>query len=259
MLQTGDIEAGRRLGIADLAERFGVSRTPVRDALWELSSEGLVEIVPRVGVFARRIDAQEVRDVYNLKHAVEPLMAAWAAARGTLEERAQFRESVSQLRAAAEDGDVAGYVALLEERRQALIQMSCSEVLADLLSSIDGRVRLLRRKNLGQPGHLIRSVAQHEQIAEAIGRGDPEAAASAMAYHMADSLVRIAPLLEQEAAVEARRPPGQHAESAASSFRANDSEQDDDPRYRPPAPTRSGVSDTNTPAVQYDETARKAV
>jgi len=226
MIHDGVIEAGGRISIADLAVRFGVSRTPVRDALWDLSSEGLVEIVSRVGVFARRIDAQEVRDVYSLKHAVEPLMAAWAAARGTVDERTEFHESISQLRAAAEDGDVGRYVTLLEDRRRALVHMARSQVLADLLSSIDGRVRLLRRKNLSQPGHLLRSVAQHERIAEAIGRGDREAAATAMADHMADSTLRIAQLLEQEAKEEATKQPVK-VDTAARSRRASAHEMDD--------------------------------
>jgi GntR family transcriptional regulator, rspAB operon transcriptional repressor len=221
MIHAGDIEAGGRLGIAELADRFGVSRTPVRDALGDLSVEGLVEIVPRVGVFARLIDAQEVRDVYALKHALEPVMAAWGAARGTAAERLQFRESVSQLRTAAEAGDVGRYVSLLEDRRVALLQMSRSQVLTDVLGSIDSRVRLLRWKNLSQPGHLLRSVVQHEQIAEAVGRGDPDAAASAMADHMADSALRIAPLLEPEAADEAQLGQAEDGDGAASSRRAS--------------------------------------
>ncbi|WP_239123827.1 GntR family transcriptional regulator, partial [Sphaerisporangium siamense] len=79
LIYNGTMASGARISTDELAERFGVSRTPVRDALQQLSVEGLVTITPRVGVFVREISPQEITDVYQIKTALEPMMAAWAA------------------------------------------------------------------------------------------------------------------------------------------------------------------------------------
>ncbi|MGH8967193.1 MAG: GntR family transcriptional regulator, partial [Actinomycetes bacterium] len=205
LIHEGTMASGQRVSIDELADRFGVSRTPVRDALQQLSVEGLVTITPRVGVFVREISAQEITDVYQIKTALEPLMASWAAERGTEEQRAAFHESLGDLERAARDNDVPSYVRLLEQRREALLAMAASDGLRDALGVLGGRVRLLRFRNLSQPGRLSESAAQHRALADAIAAGDPEAAYTAMQAHLQHSTVRVQELLasvEDPAATE---------------------------------------------------------
>lgn len=190
-----EIEPGDKISIDELATSFGVSRTPVRDALFQLSSEGLVEIQPRIGVFVREITEEEILDVYRIKELLEPQMAAWAAERGGATRRQRFYESVDLLDLAAADHDVARYVAHLEDRREALLEMAGSSPLRDCLSLIDGRVRLLRFRNLSRPEHLDHSAAQHRVVARAIADRDAEAARAAMAAHMRDAQSRIRSVL----------------------------------------------------------------
>lgn len=196
LIYSGELAPGERIGVQELAERFGLSRTPVRDALWHLNSEGLLRIAPRVGVFVRQIPPQEVLEVYRMKGALEPIMASWAAERGTVAERTQFHRSMTALRRMARSGDVEGYVDLLEERRQSLLDMARSAVLADELAVIDGRVRMLRHRNLSQPGALRVSVRQHGEVAAAVHAGDAQRAFDAMSAHMLDATARVRQLLD---------------------------------------------------------------
>lgn len=198
LIHHGDLRLGERVSIEELATQFGVSRTPVRDALWQLSAEGLVTIEPRVGVFVREISDREVTDVYRIKGVLEPVMAAWSAKRGTPSQRREFLTSVDNLDAAASSGDVATYVRLLEGRREALLDMAGSQPLRDTLAVLDGRVRLLRFRNLSQPGRLLESSAQHRKVAQCVARGDSVEAEKAMRLHMNDAEDRVRRMLARD-------------------------------------------------------------
>ncbi|WP_271218904.1 GntR family transcriptional regulator [Streptosporangium carneum] len=195
LIYNGTMASGERISTDDLAERFGVSRTPVRDALQQLSVEGLVTITPRVGVFVREISPQEISDVYQIKSALEPMMAAWAAVRGTVEQRSALLRSVTDLERVAEAEDVPTYVRMIEERHEEMLTMAGSGGLRDALGVLDGRVRLLRFRNLSQPGSLAESVAGHRAVAEAIAAGDPQAAYNAMQAHKAHSTAKVEALM----------------------------------------------------------------
>ncbi|MDF5753177.1 GntR family transcriptional regulator [Spongiactinospora sp. TRM90649] len=195
LIHNGTITSGERISTDELAERFGVSRTPVRDALQQLSVEGLVTITPRVGVFVREISPQEINDVYQIKTALEPMMAAWAAVRGTPEQRSALLRSVADLERAAAAEDVPTYARMIEERYEEMLTMAGSGGLRDALGVLDGRVRLLRFRDLHQPGSLAESVAGHRAVAEAIASGDPQAAYNAMQAHMAQSTAKVQALM----------------------------------------------------------------
>lgn len=197
LIHAGEFDTDGKLSISALSERLGVSRTPVRDALWQLAGEGLVTVSPRVGAFLRRVTPAEAMDIYRIKVALEPLMAGWAAERGDPERRASYRDKVHELIEIAESDDVEKYISCLEERRATLLDMAQSPPLAETLSVVDGRVRLLRFRNLSQKGQLTVSAAQHEAIADAVAAGDADAANQAMREHMLDALRRVMRLAER--------------------------------------------------------------
>jgi DNA-binding GntR family transcriptional regulator len=184
LLHSGALEPGGKILSEDLAARLGVSSTPVRDALKRLEIEGLVEIVPRAGAYARVIQFQEVREAYAIKEMLEPLLARWVTLRGTAAERQEFADSSAKMMAAAEEGKVAEYVDLFDERRTLFIKVAESSVLADVFRTIDGRVRHLRTRNLAQPGRLIQSAREHEAISNAILDGDAQQAAALAQLHV---------------------------------------------------------------------------
>jgi DNA-binding GntR family transcriptional regulator len=195
-IHSGEFQPGVKLSIDTLATELGVSRTPVRDAFGQLEREGLVTITSRVGVFVRRLTRSEAEDIYRIKEAVEPLMARWAAERPSAAQRAAYRDAVAELQAAAANGDVDEYVKHLERCRRDLLRLAGSSPLHDILDVIDGRVRLLRYRNLKQPGTLQISADQHGEVADAVARGDGDAAFAAMQEHMHDAGVRMSYVLD---------------------------------------------------------------
>lgn len=191
LIHTGELVADERVAIGVLAERLGISRTPVRDALWHLEREGLVTINPRVGVYVRRLTRVEAEDIFRLKVEIEPLMARWAAERGAASERSAYRDMVEDLRAAAAAGEPGRYIAGVETCRRRLAVLAGSSAAGDALGAIDGRVRLIRYRNLSRPGVPVISVREHVRIADAIARGDGDGAHRAMRKHMLAASARI--------------------------------------------------------------------
>lgn len=202
LIHTGEVQPGERLSIESVAERFGLSRTPVRDALFVLRSEGLVTIVPRIGVFVRNIDNKEAFEMYRIKGELEAIMAAWAAERGTAAQKRSIVRSLDSLREAAHAKDVTRYVKLLESRRQRLVEMAGSGVLNEVMQVIDGRGRLLRFGNMSDPNALLGSLPEHERIARAISDGDADAAYDAMSAHMRSAADRFQQIVEDRRAEE---------------------------------------------------------
>lgn len=195
LINRGDLGWGQRISIDALASRFGVSRTPVREALFQLSVEGLVLIEPRIGVFIREITNRDVLDIYEIKRVLEPLMAAWATGRGAQGPREEFLESVGDLQRAADRGEIEPYVQLLEVRHAQLLDMAQSGPLGESLGILEPRIRMFRFRNLSQPGHLARSAAQHYEIAQAVAGGDSRRAYEAMQRHMEDAKLRVTKIL----------------------------------------------------------------
>ncbi len=195
-IHSGEFQPGVKLSIDGLATELGVSRTPVRDAFGQLEREGLVTITSRVGVFVRRLTRSEAEDIYRIKEAVEPLMARWAAERPSATQRAAYRDAVAGLQAAAAQRDVEEYIKHLERCRRELLRLAGSSPLHDILDVIDGRVRLLRYRNLQRPGVLQISADHHGRIADAVARGDGDAAFAAMQEHMHAARLRMSRVLD---------------------------------------------------------------
>lgn len=197
LIHDGTLAAGQRISIELLAERFGLSRTPVRDALAQLSAEGLVRIEPRVGVTIREIDAREAMDVYAIKAVLEPLLVEWATERGSQSQRDVVRAFAAQIRDRSSETDAVLYADLVARCRRQFLQMARSEPLEAMVSSLDGRVQVLRRRNLSQPGRIAASAAEYEAICLAVADNAPSLAASLMREHMRNATTRARLTIEQ--------------------------------------------------------------
>lgn len=191
LIESGQLGPGARIHAEQLAETLQVSRTPVRDALRNLETEGLVEILPRRGIFVRTITKAEIRDVYAIKAAVEPLAAAWAAERGTGEGREKLSALLSQLEEAGALQDLSASADCVDKIHDQLFAMSGSEVIQDVYRVFHGRVKLLRHLNMGQPGRLKASVEQHRQVVHHVITQDAEAAQKVMYNHMLDAAASV--------------------------------------------------------------------
>jgi DNA-binding GntR family transcriptional regulator len=208
-IHSGQLASGAKVSIGDLASDMALSSTPVREALKVLEGEGLVSIAPRSGVYVRKISVEEVAEVYAIKAALEPLMVRWAILRGTDDQLRTVVGFAAQLAAYARSQELDEYVRVVEERRQLLLTMAASDVLVSLFQTIDGRVRLLRYRNLAQPEHMHRSVREHQVMAQAIADRDVDRACALTVesvHAAARSLLRLVGADDEADVLAARRP-----------------------------------------------------
>ncbi|HEX6788953.1 MAG TPA: GntR family transcriptional regulator [Gaiellaceae bacterium] len=202
----GELPMGARLRQAALAEEFGVSRTPVREALRKLQASGLVELRPNRGALVRGLSSREVRDAYEVRAELEGLAAELAALHVHHEDIDRLRGAQEEFRAALSDAVAARETGTEVSREvsdrwgrandtfhQAIQEAAGNDVLTATLAHLHRSFpRDLTRSVLRESTMLLHeNVREHESILEAIDRRDPVAARERMGAHVrrAGSLV----------------------------------------------------------------------
>jgi DNA-binding GntR family transcriptional regulator len=196
----GDLPPGTRLRQEALAEEFGVSRTPIREALRNLQASGLVELRPNRGALVRGLTPREIRDAYAVRAELEGLAAEVAALRidqAQLERlhRAQrrFREALNRMRSGTRNGkrslserDIEDWGSTNDEFHQVIQAAAGNEVLAATLRHLHRSFpRGLSRLVLRESTSLLEvNVGEHEAVLEAIERRDPVTARALMQQHV---------------------------------------------------------------------------
>lgn len=174
---------GTRLREAELAERFGVSRTPVREAVRRLLQEGLLETRPTQGVRVRRPDLRAALDAYDVRERLEGMAARLAAERASAPQRRALGALLDRVEASAAEDEAAQVEADLAFHRR-VAALSANEPLILALDTLSGHVTPLKVHTRDQNA-AVTTRAQHRAVAEAIGAGDGAAAEAAMRAHVA--------------------------------------------------------------------------
>jgi DNA-binding GntR family transcriptional regulator len=183
-IAAGDFAAGTTLDEQLLADRYGVSRTPVREALRQLAASGLVEIRPRRGVVVAQLTPQRIGDMFETSAEVEALCARLAAYRMTPLERGALMDLHEESAAAVISGDVDAYDRLNRAFHEALYAGTHNGFLAEQALALRERLGAFRRTQLRQGDRIRRSRDEHGEIVAALAEGDGESAARRMRAHM---------------------------------------------------------------------------
>jgi DNA-binding GntR family transcriptional regulator len=183
LIAEGSLAPGSRLDEETLASQFGVSRTPVREALLQLASTGLVESRPRQSAMVATLSVSAIIESFEFNVELESITARMAARRMTLEERATLDSLVKRMRRVVEQKDVDQYVVLNRDFHEKLYAASHNRYVHAQARSIFARLAPYRRQVLLRPGQLDVSQQQHERIAAAVLTGDAETADQAMREH----------------------------------------------------------------------------
>jgi DNA-binding GntR family transcriptional regulator len=184
---SGEHPAGGRLREEDLAERIGVSRTPVREALRRLDAEGLVEFMPNRGAHVASWTDQDLREIFALRALLESFGARLAAARIDQQALAALAELCDGMDRALADRDLGHLerVADLNNRfHQGVLAASGSRRLTMLLSSLVEAPLVYRTFRRYSAEQLARSMAHHRELLAALETGDGEWAESVMRSHV---------------------------------------------------------------------------
>jgi len=181
---SGQLRPGERLDELSLAARFAVSRTPVREALLQLTSMGLVEMRPRRGAVVASIGLKDLLDMFEVMAELEGMCARLAARRIGDRECLEMRNIHGQSERAVEIGDYDAYYACNVHFHETLYAASRNTFLAEQTMALRNRLAPYRRSQLHQHGRLPGSFAEHENILKAIEGGDAEGVEELMKQHL---------------------------------------------------------------------------
>lgn len=181
---SGVLEPGTPLDEHELASRFGVSRTPVREAIRQLSASGLVSVRPHRGAVVALPTPAQLNDMFEAMAELEALCAGLAARNMTTPERRALVELHEALRMLVHDGDPVRYHEANEVFHAAIYAGSHNGYLAELTLMTRTRVAPFRRAQFRTTGRLGGSYREHDLIVQAILRGDQLGASEAMRAHI---------------------------------------------------------------------------
>jgi DNA-binding GntR family transcriptional regulator len=180
----GELAPGVALDETELARRFQVSRTPVREAIRLLGASGLVEARPHRSAVVARPDKAELAAMFEALRELEALCAGFAAKRMTAAEHAGLERSQKLLLAIVKSGDPQRYHEINEEFHALIYAGAHNPYLADLTLGTRARIAPFSRAQFRNMGRLARSHAEHARIITAIIARDADGAASVMRSHI---------------------------------------------------------------------------
>ncbi|HEY7646479.1 MAG TPA: GntR family transcriptional regulator [Hyphomicrobiales bacterium] len=194
-IATGHLKPGERLEEMSLAQRFGVSRTPVRETLQQLAATGLVELRGRRGAIVSAPDPARLLEMFDVMAELEALCGRLAARRATAEDEAALRATLASCREAAESGDSDVYYYENERFHRAVYAASGNRFLAEQASSVNKRLAPFRRLQLRVRNRMRTSYDEHAAIVDAILSGNGALAAERLHSHVSVQGERFSDLI----------------------------------------------------------------
>lgn len=181
---TGELGPGLKLDEHSLAQRYNVSRTPVREALRQLDATGLIEVRPHRGAIVASMTGPQVEELFVAMGEIEATCARLCAISMTPVERRRLGAKHDEMGSLVSAGDRDGYVEANEAFHSAIYAGTHNKVVADIAAGLRRRLGPHRRAQFRAAGRLERSHAEHGVVTRAIESGDAAAAHAAMLHHV---------------------------------------------------------------------------
>lgn len=179
-----EFHPGQRLSETDLAQRLGVSRTPIREALVRLRDDRLVEIVPQLGTYVARISHTALADAQFVRESLECAAVRIAAERAGSEDLAALQAIVESQREAFRAADVARFYVFDDELHRALSELSGHGIAWSLAQRASGHLNRIRRLSMTMPAYIDEMISEHVLVIDAVAAGEPEEAETALRAHL---------------------------------------------------------------------------
>lgn len=196
-VSSGKLRAGTVLEEQQIADQFGVSRTPVREAIRQLQASGLVEAIGRRMVVAR-LTPTRIMEMFEAMAEIEAVCVRLATYRLTVLERSELIRLHEQTEALVEIDDVNQYDELNTAFHEALYYGTHNSFLIEQALSVRARLAAMRRMQLRKKGRLALSRGEHQDVIRAINEGDGETAARRMRAHMLNAASALASSLRDQ-------------------------------------------------------------
>lgn len=186
-LVAGQMRPGVVYSAPGLAEQFGVSATPVREAMLDLASEGLVEAIRNKGFRVTELTEQDLDDIAHIRSLIEVPTVGEVARRCDADMAPKVRELIPLAREIEVHAHTPDLIAYVEADRQfhlRLLALAGNQHLVDVVGSLRARSRLYGLRELAERGELVASSQEHEQIVNLVLIGDVEGASNLMRQHI---------------------------------------------------------------------------
>lgn len=181
---TGELKPGERLMEIHLADRLGVSRTPIREAIRMLELEGLVTMIPRRGAEVSRISKQDIRDVLEVRLVLDSLATKLACKRITEEQKEELKRAADEFVAATESGDVTQIAQADVRFHDVILAASHNKRLIQMVNNLAERIYRYRLEYIKDAGNHARLIEEHTKIMNCVIKGDEGSACIAAEIHI---------------------------------------------------------------------------
>ncbi|NHN84523.1 FCD domain-containing protein [Acetobacter musti] len=192
MILDGVLVPGQKISEKKLCEQFGISRTPLREALKVLASEGLIELLPRRGAVVAQITEADIRDLFPIMGALEGLAGELACARMTERDLEHLQELHDQMMRSYQRRDEQRYLRQNRKMHEAIFEVARNPALTEMYQQVLTRIHACRFIVKKREEEWAVAVAEHEVIMEALRARDSGRAAQLMREHIAGTSARIA-------------------------------------------------------------------
>jgi GntR family transcriptional regulator, trigonelline degradation regulator len=203
---------GQRLIERELVEMTGVSRTSIREALRELAAEGLVTAIPNKGTVVASVSAEEARQLYEVRSALEGLAGRLFTLNASRAQRSALTKALARIEKLASRGSPV--LAAKDAFYDVLFEGGGNDALRTVVAGLHARVSVLRALSLSVEGRPAESLAELRAIVDAITADDADAAAAACSHHVEAAGAVVLQALAEEAAEEAEASTGRKGASA---------------------------------------------
>ncbi len=195
MIIEGRLAPGQRINEGQVGAQLGVSRTPLREAIKTLASEGLVEILPAKGAIVRKFTARDLADILEVIKSLEQLGGRISCAQASDATIEAIHKLHKDMLALYETRDRLDYFKLNQAIHSAIVAASGNAVLAEMHTTLQARIKRLRFVGNEGPEKWAGAVAEHEDMIAALLKRDGEALSEAIGRHMDTTLVRVRDVL----------------------------------------------------------------
>ncbi|MFC3695230.1 GntR family transcriptional regulator [Chenggangzhangella methanolivorans] len=192
MIMQGELRPGEKVPEEQLCERFGVSRTPIREALKVLAAEGALEILPHRGAIVARITEEQIAELFPIMASLERLAGALACRRADEADVARIKGLHEQMMACYRAEDERGYLRFNRLIHETFFDIAGNATLATLYQQILTRINACRFVVRKKPEHWRTAVAEHEEMVRLLEARDADALAALLERHVTGTTVGIA-------------------------------------------------------------------
>ncbi|MPZ62141.1 MAG: FCD domain-containing protein [Propionibacteriales bacterium] len=197
-IAAGEWAPGDRLIERELCERYGVSRTVIREALRQVEADGLITMVPQRGPVVAQVSLEDARSLYEARAVLEALAGKLFAERATDADREALGAAVDDVEEAMSGADIRTVLATKDRFYDVLLDGAANSIISSTLRTLHARIQMMRALSMTAPGRHDRTLRELRQIVEAVDARDGDAAWRACEAHVQAAAAVALARLESE-------------------------------------------------------------